>query len=139
MKRICTFAVLLFGLNIILQGQAARPYNVVFDLTSADTTVHQGIIRILNLITKSNPDAKLEVVFYGKSLGMVIKDKSVVAEDVEKLASGKNVSFKVCEMAMKRLKIDKSQLIPGVGTVPDAVYEIIVKQGEGFGYIKAVN
>ena len=37
---------------------------------------------------------------------------------------------------MKRNNIDKSQLIPGVEIVPDGIYEIILKQREGWGYIK---
>ena len=31
----------------------------------------------------------------------------------------------------------KSQLLEGVGTVPDGIYEIISKQHQGWGYIKA--
>ena len=49
----------------------------------------------------------------------------------------KNVSFRVCEGAMKNNKVEKSQLLDGVGTVPDGIYEIISKQHEGWGYIKA--
>jgi intracellular sulfur oxidation DsrE/DsrF family protein len=30
-------------------------------------------------------------------------------------------------------------LLPGVKTVPDAIYELISKQAEGFGYIKVTN
>ena len=39
-------------------------------------------------------------------------------------------------MTMKRDKIDNAQLITGVETVPDAIYEIITRQSEGWGYIK---
>jgi intracellular sulfur oxidation DsrE/DsrF family protein len=48
----------------------------------------------------------------------------------------KDVSFKVCALAMKRNKIDKSQLLPGVQVVPDGIYEIISKQRDNWGYIK---
>jgi intracellular sulfur oxidation DsrE/DsrF family protein len=37
---------------------------------------------------------------------------------------------------MQRYNIDKSQLIAGVETVPDGIYEIITKQKQGWGYIK---
>jgi intracellular sulfur oxidation DsrE/DsrF family protein len=37
---------------------------------------------------------------------------------------------------MKRHKVDVSQLIPGVTTVPDGILEIIKRQSEGWGYIK---
>ena len=115
----------------------ATPYKVVFDITTKDTNVQKAIIRWCTLITESSPDAQLEVVYYGQSLDMVVSGKSVTADAVINLAAGKNVSFKVCEAAMKHHKIDKSQLLPGVGTVPDGIYEIILKQKEGYGYIKA--
>ena len=113
------------------------PYKVVFDVTSKDTIVHQMIIRWIKEIEAANPEAAIEVVFYAKSLGMITKDKSAVAADVVKYAKNKNVTFKVCEVAMKNNGIEKDQLLEGVGTVPDGIYEIISKQHEGWGYIKA--
>jgi intracellular sulfur oxidation DsrE/DsrF family protein len=40
-------------------------------------------------------------------------------------------------VAMKKHQIDKSMLLPGVEIVADGIYEIITKQREGWGYIKA--
>lgn len=116
---------------------AQKDYKVVFDLTSKDTTDHKNVIRWLNEIAASEPSAQLEVVLYGKSLDMVVKDRSVVADAVQKLATQKNIAFKVCQVAMKNNNIDKGQLLPGVQTVPDGIYEIITKQRQGWGYIKA--
>ena len=115
------------------------PYNVVFDLTSRDTNDHKTVLRWINGISAERPDAKLEVVLYGGSLDMVRKGKSVVANDIMKLNNNKNVLFKVCEGTLKRLNVDKSELLPSVGTVPDGIYEIITKQKEGWGYIKAAH
>lgn len=115
---------------------AQSNYNVVFDLTSKDTVDHKNVIRWINEIIKAYPDAKLEVVFYGQSLDLVTKNKSVVPDQLIKLAGSKNASFKVCSAAMKKYNIDKNQLLPGVETVPDGIYEIVNKQREGWGYIK---
>ena len=117
----------------------SKPYNAVFDLTTADTATHQRVIRWINSIIETHPDAKLEVVFYGKALPMIETGKSSVANEVIKLAAGKNVVFAVCEQAMQVHKVDKSMLLPGVKTVPDAIYELISKQADGFGYIKVTN
>ena len=138
MKQIILFSVLMLVAGFTVLGQS-KPYNVVFDLTSADTAVHQTVIRWINTIIQEHPDAKLEVVLYGKALPMVTKGKSGVAEDVKKLALNKNISFTVCEIAMNRHQIDKSQLLPGVVLVPDGIYEMVSKQAEGFGYIKVGN
>ncbi len=113
------------------------PYRVVFDVTSKDTLVHQMVIRWVKEITATNPNANIEVVFYAKSLDMITNGKSVVADDVVKLATNKNVAFKVCEVAMKNNDVTKSQLLTGVSTVPDGIYEIISRQHDGWGYIKA--
>ncbi|UKJ07987.1 DsrE family protein [Solitalea lacus] len=134
MKKLLIFMGLLFPLFTFAQK---TDYKVVFDLTSKDTSDHRSIIRWLNGITKSTPDAKLEVVMYSKGLEMVLKDKSVVADDISKLVANKNISFVVCEAAMKNQNIDKSQLLPNVTTVPDGIYEILMKQRQGWGYIKA--
>lgn len=138
MKRILLLATIFFTISSQLFSQS-KPYNVVFDLTSGETAVHERVIRWINGIIKDHPDAKLEVVFYGKSLPMVETEKSTVANDLKKLTVGKNVTFVVCEQAMSVHKVTKEMLFPGVKTVPDAIYELISKQADGYGYIKVTN
>ncbi len=134
MKRIFLFAaILLWSSQAMAQ---TKPYNVVFDVTSADTMVHQRVIRMINLIISTNPEAKIEVVYYGLSLNMIVEGKSTVSNAVQKLAAEKKASFIVCEQAMMVHKIEKGQLLRGVTTVPDGVYELVMKQAEGYGYIK---
>jgi intracellular sulfur oxidation DsrE/DsrF family protein len=135
MKPLILFVCLVVSINF-LQAQTI-PYNVVFDLTSKDTNVHKSVMRWLNEISKERPDAKLEVVLYGQSLDMVTKDKSTQGPAIQQLTQNKNVTVKVCAMAMKRHNLDSTQLVPGVGVVPDGIYEIISRQKEGWGYIKA--
>lgn len=112
-------------------------YKVVFDLTSRDTVDQKNMIRWLKEISESNPDAKMEVVMYAKGLELAVKDKSLVADDVTRLATNKNITFSVCAVAMKNNNITADQLLPGIHVVPDGIYEIISKQRAGWGYIKA--
>lgn len=121
-----------------LQAQTV-PYNVVFDITSNDTADHKSLVRWLDGILKEHHDAKLEVVLYGQSLDMVQKGKSTVATSLLQLTQNKNISVKVCAAAMKRHNVDATQLLPGVTIVPDGIYEIITRQKEGWGYIKAAH
>ncbi len=137
MKKICLFILVCFAaLQLYAQN---KPYNVVFDLTSSDPEVHARVIRWINLITESDPTAKVEVVFYGKSLNMVTKEKSSVTDDIQKIVAGNKAVFRVCEVAMKVHEINKGNLLPGVQTVPDGIYELVKKQAEGYGYIKVAN
>ena len=81
MKKI--FLIAAFFVGIIMQIFAQqKPYSIVFDLTTSDTATHQRVIRWINGILASHPDAKIEVVFYGKALDMIVKDKSTVAGEV---------------------------------------------------------
>jgi uncharacterized protein len=118
-------------------AQKKAPYNVVIDITSKDTVVHQMVVNWVKEITTADPNANVEVVFYGKSLDMITRDNSKVAAEVTKYAGSKKVAFKVCQVAMKKNGIETSQLLPGVQTVPDGIYEIISRQHDGWGYIKA--
>lgn len=138
MKYLVTVA-LLITLSAGHISAQSKPYNIVFDLTTSDTATHQRIIRWSKGIIESHPDAKIEIVFYGKALDMVVKDRSTVASDVIKLAAEKKVTFAVCEHAMQVFNIDKKQLLDGMVIVPDALYELVIKQAEGYGYIKVVN
>lgn len=131
--------IFLCLLSSSLFVQAQSDYKVVFDLTSKDTLDQRAVIRWLNEISKPHPDAKVEVVMYGQGFNFVLKDKTPYADAITRLAENKNISFKVCEVSLKNNNIDKSQLLPCVQFTPDGIYEIITKQKEGWGYIKAVH
>ncbi len=135
MKKCISTAILLFVLSSFGWAQT-KPIKIVFDVTSKDTLIHQATVRHVSLESAAHPEALLEIVIYGGAISMVVKNKSVVAPGVLQLTANKNVSIKVCEETMKRYKIDKSQLLTGVQTVPDGILEIVEKQGLGWGYIK---
>jgi intracellular sulfur oxidation DsrE/DsrF family protein len=116
-----------------------KDYKVVFDLTSKDSLNQQSLLREMSLIKEGNPDAQLEAVIYGQGLGLIIKDASSQSAEIQRLLSMSDVSIKVCALAMKRQKIDASQLLPNVQIVPDGIYEIISKQRDGWGYIKVAH
>jgi intracellular sulfur oxidation DsrE/DsrF family protein len=131
----------LIGLQLIvfLAVAQTKPVKIVFDVTSRDTLTQQTAIRHVTLMAESYPQSYFEVVIYGGALNMVVNGKSTVSKAIQKLEGNSKVSFKVCEYTMKRAGVDKSQLLPGVGTVPDGIIEIVTKQGEGWGYIKEAN
>jgi intracellular sulfur oxidation DsrE/DsrF family protein len=134
MKKFLLLCCLCISATSFLAAQV-KDYNVVFDITSGDTVDHKAVVRQAAGIIKANPAAKVEIVIYSQALNLAVKDKSVVAEAVQDLAKS-GVSFRVCAITMKRNNIETGMLVPGVGTVPDGIYEIIVKQREGYGYIK---
>jgi len=135
MKRILVIVSMLTTLVSFSTAQRSD-YKVVFDLTSKDTLNQQSLLHEMTLIKEGNPDAKVEAVIYGQGLGLITKEASSQSAEIQRLVSMKDVSIKVCALAMKRQNVDASQLLPGVQIVPDGIYEIIVKQRDGWGYIK---
>ena len=136
MKKKVFIMISLLISSVILFAQ--KDYKVVFDLTSKDSLDQRAVLRWAGEVSNANKDAQVEVVMYGQGVHM-IKEGSQYAAAITKLLDNKNVSFKACAVALKAQGIDKSELIPGVQVVPDGIYEIISKQHEGWGYIKAVH
>ena len=137
MKKILIIVTIIF-LNSTFSFSQTVPYNVVFDITGDEPAIQQRMVGLVQEIITSRPDAKIEVVFYGKSVAIIDKNTSKVMADISKLAENKQVQFKACAVAMKKHNVDESQLVSGVQSVPDGIYEIISKQAEGYGYIKIV-
>ena len=110
--------------------------SVVWDLSNADTAVQAGVFRQINNALIQKPDLQIEVVFHGQAvLSLLKEDKSF--EGRVKSVKEKGVTVAACNNSLKRLKIDPSQLMPQVTVVPSAVVELIVKQSEGWSYLKA--
>jgi intracellular sulfur oxidation DsrE/DsrF family protein len=73
---------------------------------------------------------------YGKGFELVMPDKTTKLPDVQDAVKNPNVTFKVCEIAMKNNNLTKEQFVKEVQTVPDGIREIVTKQQAGWGYIK---
>jgi intracellular sulfur oxidation DsrE/DsrF family protein len=129
------FALLTPG---IVQAQR-QPYRVVFDLTSRDTLEQKAVLRWLREVGTSSPDAQMEVVMYAKGFELVMPERSPYVAEVTNAMKNPNVTFKVCEIALKNNNVAKSQLLPGVQTVPDGIYELVSKQQDHWGYIKVMH
>ena len=138
MKRIAIIAlVALASLGFV--RTRALPYRVVFDLTSRDTLEQKAVLRWLREVSTSSPKAEMEVVMYGKGFELVMPERSAYVADVKEAMKNPNIKFKVCAVALRNNSVDKSQLIPGVETVPDGIYEIVSKQQSQWGYIKVMH
>jgi len=123
----------------VLTASRPQPYKVVFDLTSDDPLDQGAVLRWLREVGSVNPETDMEVVMYGRGLALVVPERSSQLEEVKQAIARPHVSFKVCEISMRNQKVDASQLLPRVGTVPDGIGELVAKQKTGWGYIKAIH
>jgi intracellular sulfur oxidation DsrE/DsrF family protein len=135
--------ILFFGLFALFSAEFAlaqsQPYRVVFDLTSRDSLEQKAVLRWIREVGASSPNAEMEVVMYAKGFELVMPERSAYTAEVKEAMKSPNVTFKVCAIALKNNNVDKSQLLPGVQTVPDGIYEIVSKQQDHWGYIKVVH
>jgi intracellular sulfur oxidation DsrE/DsrF family protein len=132
---IALFALLSPG---VVQAQA-HPYRVVFDLTSRDTLEQKAVLRWLKEVSTASPTAQMEVVMYAKGFELVMPERSAYIAEVKEAMKNPNVAFRVCAIALRNNNTDKSQLLSGVQTVPDGIYEIVSKQQDNWGYIKVMH
>jgi hypothetical protein len=113
-----------------------QKHKVVFQMNSNDPESQQALINnIQNVKNTWGTNVAIEVVALGPGIELVMSEKSVVAEDVVKMLKI-GVIFVACENTMNKKNITKSELIENVGTVPSGVAEIILKEEQGWSYIK---
>ena len=136
-------SILFVGLCALLSLGFVRserqPYRVAFDLTSRDSLEQKAVLRWIREVGTSSPDAKIEVVMYAKGFELVMPERSSYLADVREAMKNPNVKFKVCAIALKNNNVDKSQLLPGVETVPDGIRELVERQQDHWGYIKVMH
>jgi intracellular sulfur oxidation DsrE/DsrF family protein len=137
MKRVLFVGLFaLVSLGFVQAQRQPQPYRVVFDLTSRDSLDQKAVLRWIGEVSRSSPNAQMEVVMYGKGFELVVPSRSAYTAAVKEAMKNPNVTFTVCEVALRNNKVETSELLPGVGTVPDGIYEIVSKQQDNWGYIK---
>jgi intracellular sulfur oxidation DsrE/DsrF family protein len=138
MKRILFIGLVALLSPGVVRAQA-QPYRVVFDLTSRDSLEQKAVLRWIREVGTSSPTAQMEVVMYARGFELVMPERSPYIAEVKEAMKRPNVTFKVCAIALKNNNVEKSQLLPGVDTVPDGIYEIVSKQQDHWGYIKVMH
>ena len=109
---------------------------VVFDVTSKNTDIQEAAVRHLTIMSRDYKDSQFEMVVYSGALNMLLKSKSTVAKQIEALAKNNNVTIVACEMTMKRYNVTLNDMIAGAGSVHNGITEVVVKQQQGWSYIK---
>jgi intracellular sulfur oxidation DsrE/DsrF family protein len=131
-KALLFISACIYTSLVLAQG---GQHKMVFDFTKADTASFATLIRHASNVMAASGNAKLEIVCHGQGLDFLLKDRSTVQSDIERL-SKLNVVFAACEASMKRRGIVKDQLVNQAITVPSAMIEISSKQQQGWSYIK---
>ena len=137
MKKSIASAIVL--LNLISANAMNTDQKFVIDVTSTDNKVYQSVLLTIDIMSRSHPEATIEVVAYGEAVPIFMKDRSPVVSQIMEHAGNKNIIFTACEVSMELFNIRKEELLPGVGPVENAIVDIVLKQQSGWGYIKSGN
>lgn len=129
---------ILVALSVSAQAQdTGKKHRVVIQFVSGDTLSQHSLMSNLKNIREGWPEAQVEVVFHGNGIFMVMTEKTKYTKELQDFVENKNIKMVVCENTMRQKKVTKSQLLPFMGTVPMGVGEIIMKQEDGWAYLKA--
>ncbi len=120
------------------KGHKKHEHRIVIQFSSRDSLSADGLMHNLRNIEKDWPEAKIEVVFHGGGLDMMLTKTTRYAKDLEMLHD-QGVEMVVCENTMARRKVTKADLLPFAGTVPMGVGEVVLKQEDGWSYLKGGN
>jgi intracellular sulfur oxidation DsrE/DsrF family protein len=132
------FSLLLVTVLFCFSASAQNnQQKIVFDFVKSDTADFRTMVAQIKNVLKEAPNTAIEVVCYGPGLMMLVSDKTNVSKEMEELQKSPNVSFAACANTMRRMKVEKSQLVPFAKVVPVAMLELSAKQQEGWSYIKA--
>lgn len=112
-----------------------RVFKVILHISNVESGGQRVVVSQIRNILKSLPNAKIDAVFHSKGLTSLVAEESEVVLDVGKLIE-QGVTFSACENAMKSRNIIKSSLLPGVQTVPSAMAYCIMRQAEGWIYVR---
>lgn len=115
-------------------GQGHR---VVFQYVAADQASQKALVSNLRNLLNVWPDAEIEVVVHGPGISLLHTAGSVVTDQLTALLQTANLRVVVCENTLKGHQLTLSALMPGIGTVPVAIIELILKQEQGWAYLKA--
>ena len=125
---------LIFSTDINAQK---KQHKIIFDISSSDTADHSTVIRQVNNVLKASPQTKIEVVFHGKAVYALVKEKTTLNDKIDELVNKKNVVIAACNNSLIRLNISKNDLLSSASVVPVAMLELMDKQEKGWSYIKA--
>ena len=135
-KLLLAIAVLFFTFHVSAQNTATQ-HRVVIQLSSNDTLAWKGVMNnIKNLKNGWGDSVSIEVVAHGPGIDFLTKGKTTQQERITFFKS-KGVVFVGCENTLNERKIPKENIIPEAGFVKMGVGEIILKQEQGWSYMKA--
>jgi len=139
-KFLTPLIILLFSIGFqqaFAQDGNRKIHKVVIQMNTADTAAWSATIGNIRNLQKIWPNnIQVELVVHGKALDFLVKEKTHLSTDIIAM-SKEGVVFAACENSMRKHHIEKSQLLTQAITVPSGVGELVLKQEDGWSYLKS--
>jgi intracellular sulfur oxidation DsrE/DsrF family protein len=112
-----------------------KEYKVVFQLSTNDEQVCKSMIKQVGNIRKEIPAIKVEIVTHGLGVELLYSD-SRLSNVLQEMADRRIVLLACSNSLNERGKLS-SGLISVARIIPSALAHLIVRQSDGWSYIKA--
>lgn len=133
---------LSFILCLMISGSSllnAQSHRIVMQLTSDNPEVHKGLMKQLSNLTEGWKDSvAIEVVCHGPGIQLLMSENTTQKEAIYAMKK-RGVDFVACENTMKAKNIPKEAFLEDIHYVMMGIAEIVIKQEQGWSYIKAGN
>lgn len=110
-------------------------YKAVIQLSNDDSQVQKSVIGQIANLMAALPDIRIELVIHSRGINLVFKNnhREFLLESLVK--SGK-VKIMVCNNTLKSMNLHAEDLIPAAEIIPSAIAHLVIRQQEGWSYIK---
>jgi uncharacterized protein len=141
MYRTITIIIFILGAGFSAVSQTGKSnsgrHHVVMEITSNDTLAWKGLMNNIDHIKEIWGDSiQVEVVAHGPGIEILVKAKTT---QQMRMAGFKKsgVIFEACNNSMKARKLAQGDLVAEAAIVPSGVAEVILKQEQGWSYLKS--
>jgi len=118
-------------------AQMAPQHKIVMQLASNDTMVWKGLMNNLRNLKEGWGDSlQLEVVAHGPGIELLMHQKTTQLAAIRSMKA-KGIVFYACEHTMKEKTIPHESIIPEASFVRMGIGHIVIRQEQGWSYIKA--
>ena len=135
MKKLLFLLAILLGSAMYAQ-QTERQHRIIMQLTSGDTLVHKNLMKQFKNMKEAAPTMQIEVVCHGPGMDLLMSDRSIVQAKVKEFAA-QGIVFLACDNTIRERNLDPAKVLSEAGHVKAGIIHIVVRQEDGWSYIKA--
>ena len=111
-------------------------HKVIFQFVAGDLPSQKALVSNLKNLLDFWPETDIEVVFHGPGVSMVTARDATFSDTLGEFVRNYSVRLVVCENTLRGHSLTPADLLPFVETVPVAMAELILKQEQGWAYIR---